>query len=93
MLSLNYGKTIIQSTCAVFGGDIFCQTNLKSWSLTFGKSLMSIPMFTVVSVLFGREFLKKKKLCNRNVLIIGMMMLRNFLDDIYEAKLWGKYRT
>ena len=67
---------------AVFGGDDFCQTNLKSWSLTFGKSLMSIPMFTVVSVLFGREFLKKKKLCSSNVLIIDMMMLRNFLDDI-----------
>ena len=34
-------------------------TDLKSWSLTFGKSLMSMPILTVVRVLFGREFLER----------------------------------
>ena len=38
--------------------------NLKSWSLTLGKSLMSIPILTVVSVLLGSEFLKKKEIMN-----------------------------
>ena len=40
-----------------FYSDVFPLTDLKSWSLTLGKSLMSIPMLTVVRVLFGREFL------------------------------------
>ena len=34
-------------------------SDMKSWSLTLGKSLMSIPILTVVSVLLGSEFLRK----------------------------------
>ena len=45
-------------TLGSFCSDVFPLTDLKSWSLTLGKSLMSIPMLTVVRVLFGREFLK-----------------------------------
>ena len=39
-------------------------SDLKSWSLTLGKSLMSIPILTVVSVLLGSEFLRKNYECS-----------------------------